>query len=272
MVIYRYQQQTLLNVKTMCLIALAYKKHPNYPFLLSANRDEFYNRPANFADYWKESPQLLAGRDCVAGGTWLGITTSGRFAAITNYSEEGSAGKTHPLSRGELSRTFLAGNKSAEKFLVDVRPNDKKYGGFNLLLMDNTGLFCYSNRDGNIIHLEPGVYGLSNHKIDTPWPKVKRAKKYFKELLKSQEVSHDQLFSATSDRKGVLKSMGPGIKFTASIESAKPMSAQFITSEDYGTRANTTIMINKQGLVQFRERNFLAHGQKGKQREYSFFL
>ncbi len=256
----------------MCLIALAYKQHPNYPFLLSANRDEFYKRPARAAHYWDEHPQLLAGRDIEAGGTWLGMTTSGQFAAITNYREEGSIGKTYPLSRGELSRNFLTGNQPAEAFLESIRDNDKSYAGFNLLLMDDTGLFCYSNRDSNIMTLEPGLYGLSNHQIDTPWPKVKRAKSCFEETLKHNEVSHDQLFLTISDSRPVGEDELPEINFDMDIEWAKQVSAQFIKSEDYGTRASTTILINKQGQVQFRERNFLASGQEGEQQDYCFSI
>jgi uncharacterized protein with NRDE domain len=256
----------------MCLIALAYKQHPNYPFLLSANRDEFYKRPARAAHYWEEHPQLLAGRDIEAGGTWLGMTTSGKFAAITNYREEGSAGKTYPLSRGELSLNFLTGNQSAEAFLEGIRANDKSYAGFNLLLMDGTGLFCYSNRDSSIMALEPGLYGLSNHQIDTPWPKVKRAKYCFEETLKHNEISHDQLFLTICDSSPVEEDELPEINFDMDIDWAKQVSAQFIKSEDYGTRASTTILINKEGQVQFRERNFLANGQQGEQRDYCFTI
>lgn len=256
----------------MCLIALAYKQHPNYPFLLSANRDEFYKRPAQAANYWEEHPQLLAGRDIEAGGTWLGITTNGRFAAITNYREEGSDGKTYPLSRGELSRNFLTGNEPAEAFLQRIKPNDKSYAGFNLLLMDDTGLFCYSNRDSTVIALQPGLYGLSNHQIDTPWPKVKRAKQRLGETLKNTKISHEQLFYTISDSNPVEANELPEIDFDMDLEWAKQVSAQFIKSEDYGTRASTTILIANDGQVKFRERNFLANGLESEQRDYCFAI
>lgn len=254
----------------MCLIALAYKQHPNYPFLLSANRDEFYKRPAQAAHYWEEHPQLLAGRDIEAGGTWLGITTGGRFAAITNYREEDSTGKTYPLSRGELTRNFLTSSQSAKSFLDGIRAKDKSYAGFNLLLMDDSGLFCYSNRDSATVPLEPGLYGLSNHQIDTPWPKVKRAKHCFEKALTNKTVDHDQLFWTISDSSPVKEEELPEIRFDMDIEWAKQVSAQFIKSEDYGTRASTTILIDNAGQVQFRERNFLANGQEGEQRDYCF--
>lgn len=256
----------------MCLIALAYKQHPNYPFLLSANRDEFYRRPTSAANYWQEYPQLIAGRDLEAGGTWLGITRQGRFAAITNYREEGASEKTYPLSRGELTRDFLTGSEHASEFLQAIRPQDKSYAGFNLLLMDDTGLYCYSNRDSEIQTLGPGVYGLSNLQIDTPWPKVKRAKTCFETILKQPVISHQELFSVISDSGPVAERELPEINFDIDIEWAKQVSAQFIKSEDYGTRASTTISIDRDGRTEFREQNFQPHGVEGERREFSFLI
>jgi len=253
----------------MCLITIAYKQHQQYPFLLSANRDEFYRRPTTCADFWPEHPSLLAGRDNEAGGTWLGLTREGRFAAITNY-REGPSSKDYPMSRGELTLKFLTGNLHAADFLESIHPQDQQYAGFNLLLMDNTGLYCYSNRDSQIQILKPGLYGLSNHQIDTPWPKVRLAKERLQQVLKHTKISHADLFATISDNTPVTEEELPDFNFDRDIEWAKQVSAQFVKSEDYGTRASTTILVNHEGDVQFREQNYLSCGREGATREFSF--
>jgi len=159
----------------MCLIVFAYNVHPSYRLVLAANRDEFYERPSSSADFWKDYPQVLAGRDLKEGGTWLGITKSGKYAAVTNYRDPSSL-KSDSLSRGRLVSSYLTGNQNPDKYLKNISSQVDKYDGFNLLLGDDNNLFVFSSRS-DMQKLKPGIYGLSNHLLDTNWPKVARSKK-----------------------------------------------------------------------------------------------
>jgi uncharacterized protein with NRDE domain len=159
----------------MCLIAFAYKTHPRYSLVVAANRDEFYRRPTAPVDFWPECPCVLAGRDLEQGGTWLGVSRDGRFAALTNYRDP-AANRPDARSRGELVRDYLCGSMSPQEYLERVKASGGDYNGFNLLVGDAGGLWYYSNRTDVVAAVAPGVHGLSNHLLDTPWPKVAKAK------------------------------------------------------------------------------------------------
>ncbi len=159
----------------MCLIVFAWRQHPDFPLIVAANRDEFYERPTLAADFWADHPEVLGGRDLKEMGTWLGITRKGRFAALTNYRDPLHVRADAP-SRGWLVRDFLTGERGAEDYLARLRDRGAAYNGFSLILGDAAGLYYYSNRgEEGPAALAPGVYGLSNHLLDTPWPKVRRA-------------------------------------------------------------------------------------------------
>ena len=169
----------------MCLIYLAWRRHPRYRLVVAANRDEYHARPAAAAHWWEDAPGVLAGRDLEAGGTWMGITRSGRFAAVTNYRDSvkpapgTGRGATAPAvapSRGTLVGAFLTGGESALAYLDRVAKEGHRYNGFSLLAMDGETLAFASNRARGVTLLEPGVFGLSNHLLDTPWPKVTSGK------------------------------------------------------------------------------------------------
>jgi uncharacterized protein with NRDE domain len=153
----------------MCLILLAYQTNPEYPFVLAANRDEFYDRPTESADFWADEPHILAGRDLQGGGTWLGLTRRGRFAALTNFRDPASLRADAP-SRGELVSRFLSGNEDAPSFLAWLRGNGARYNGFSLLFGTTDDLYHYCNRDDGG-PLAAGVHGLSNALLDTPGPR-----------------------------------------------------------------------------------------------------
>jgi len=155
----------------MCLILFAWQVHSDYPLILAGNRDEFYSRPTAPADFWDDHPQILAGRDLEHGGTWLGIHRSGRLAAVTNY-RDGRAARRGTRSRGELVSGFLTSDLAPEEYLQEVHRQHTAYDGFNLLIGTSDGLFSYSNRSEQLAEVEPGVHGLSNHLLDSPWPKV----------------------------------------------------------------------------------------------------
>ena len=171
----------------MCLIVIGWRAHPDYPLVVAANRDEFFARPSAPVDFWPEAPQILAGRDLEAGGTWLGVTRHGRFAALTNYRE---GGRQHPdaPSRGALVADYLAGTADAGAYLQAVAARGGDYNGFNLFAGDGERLGYYSNRSGEAATprwLSPGIYGLSNHLLDTPWPKLAAAKCAFTAALQT---------------------------------------------------------------------------------------
>ena len=237
----------------MCVIYLAYETHPDHPLILLANRDEFYDRPTAAAAYWEDHPQIYAGRDLVAGGTWLGITRGGRIAAVTNYRDQ-SAPKGN-RSRGELVAEFLKSEESPAKYLGGVQQRALQYSGFNLIVGDlsesGDGLFYFSNGGNGTRRLEPGVYGLSNHLLDTPWPKVARGKDRFQELLTSP-IDIETLLGLLRDESladdAELPDTGIG------YEKEKALSAIFIKTPIYGTRSSSVVTFDRSLAGRLEER------------------
>ncbi len=238
----------------MCLIVFAYDTHPSYTLVLAANRDEFYDRPAAPADFWKDHPEVLAGRDLKEKGTWLGITCQGRFAAITNYRDPASF-MFDAKSRGKLVKDFLCGKKNAEKFIEKISPHGAKYNGYNLILKDNDGVYYYSNRGGDKQKITAGIHGLSNHLLDTPWPKVIRGKKMMKEAMKHNGAAlEDALFALLADRRFPAPEKLPATGVGKDWE--KVLSPIFIKSPNYGTRSSTVLFVGKNRRVTFIEKVF----------------
>jgi uncharacterized protein with NRDE domain len=245
----------------MCLILFAYKHHPDYPLILAANRDEFYERSTSKAHFWEDHPGVLAGRDIKYGGTWMGITTGGRFAAVTNYRDLREF-REHPMSRGLMVKEFLTTHETPETFLEKVIPEQDKYNGFNLILGDLTSFVYYSNRGSETRALEPGIYGLSNHLIDTPWPKVTRSRDAFIRVLTgSGGVDPEPLFKILSDRNIAADQELPDTGF--GLEWERILSSPFIATASYGTRATTVLLVNNEGLVRFEERSFTDPDDQG---------
>lgn len=243
----------------MCLIIFALDTHPSYKLIVAANRDEFYDRPAAPADFWKDYPDLLAGRDLKEKGTWLGVTRQGKFAAITNYRDPASF-MFDAQSRGKLVKDFLCGKKSAEKFTKKISADDAKYNGYNLILQDNDGFYYYSNRGGETQKITPGIHGLSNHLLNTPWPKVKLGKKLMREALNNKGAAlEDGLFALLADRRFPPPDKLPATGVGKDWE--KVLSPIFIKSPHYGTRSSTVLLIGKNRRVTFIEKVF--NGEKG---------
>ena len=186
----------------MCVIFFAFNTRADYPLVLAANRDEFYNRPTAAAGYWEDYPDIYAGRDLVGGGTWLGVTRSGRFAAVTNYRD--TKGAIGTVSRGNLTADFLKGSGPAEEYLEAIKKRAGDFSGFNLIIGEINGarreIFHYSNRGGEIARLKPGIYGLSNHLLNTPWPKVRTGMERFSGLLAAGEIDREKIFGLLSDQ------------------------------------------------------------------------
>jgi uncharacterized protein with NRDE domain len=176
----------------MCLILLAWRSHPQYPLVFSGNRDEAYDRPSAAAQFWRDDPRIYGGRDLEKGGTWLALSLSGRLAAVTNYRERPKAAKM-PRSRGELAAQFLRGGDAPDIYLEQLVHSGAEYGPFSLIVGDGNSLWYCSNRAASngseppFRELPPGVYGLSNHLIDTPWLKVTSGKRRLARLLDTDE-------------------------------------------------------------------------------------
>jgi uncharacterized protein with NRDE domain len=252
----------------MCLLLLAVQKHPDYKLVLAANRDEYYDRPTAPAAFWDETSHLLAGKDLRAGGTWLGITKQGRIAAITNYRDPATI-KTNAPSRGKLVSGFLLGQESPKHFLEGLAQEKDRYNGFNLIIGENDQLYWFSNRGEEARKLSPGVYGLSNRLLDTPWPKVTRSKDVMARLISGQKnPSQDKLFHMLWDRTVAggdqLPNTGVGMAWE------RILSPIFITSPTYGTRSSTIILIDRHNVVTFTEKTFNSDPEHATSVEYNF--
>lgn len=238
----------------MCLILVGWQVHPAYPLVVAANRDEFHARPTAPAAFWDDA-QVFGGRDLEAGGTWLGASRDGRFAAVTNVREPGAAkGKR---SRGELTARFLLDQQAALAYVEALTPDD--YSGFNLLLGDRETLAYVSNRDPGHQILNPGVYGLSNHRLDTPWPKLLKARENFSRAL-DRLPDETAFFELLADRSIEADDRLPDTGVPLAWE--RLLSAVFVQSPDYGTRASTLLLRNAAGDMVLYEKSFAADGSQ----------
>lgn len=235
----------------MCLILIAYRCHPGYELLVAANRDEFHDRPTSPLAFWEDAPDLLAGRDLQEGGTWMGITCAGRFAALTNYRDPHRVKPGAP-SRGHLVSSYLQGAQSASAALERLRLSADRYNGFNLVLGDAAGLYYYSNCAGEPQRLEPGLYGLSNHLLDTPWPKLKRGVAMLRGVLEQQrDPTSDDLLPILTDRALAADAELP--QTGVPLEWERWLSAIFIDAPGYGTRSSTVLQIASGGAARIVE-------------------
>lgn len=255
----------------MCLILLAWQAHPRYPLVVAANRDEFFARPTAAADSWDDQPDILAGRDLSAGGTWLGITRQGRFAALTNFREPGNNRPDAP-TRGKLVRDFLAGAMPATEYLDELSRRASAFNGFNLLCGSLTdGLWHYSNRSdsGKPHRLAAGIYGLSNHLLDTPWPKVARGKSDLAKALAA--LPKDQpLFRLLRDTDIHQDEQLP--RTGVSLDWERILSAAFVVTPTYGTRSSTVVTVDGQDFLSFDEQTWLPGGLAGSRRRFHLKL
>ncbi len=237
----------------MCIIFFAYKTDPARPLIVAANRDEFYHRPTASAARWSDHPSIHAGRDLVHGGAWLGITDSGRFAAVTNFRDP--AAPNGPRSRGDLVRDFLTSDVGPMQYLADIESVASDFSGFNLIVGDTSELCYFSNRGDVPRRLDAGIYGLSNHLLDTPWPKVRNGRKAFGDALAGGEISADNLFAVLGD-----KTLAPDDELPETgigYEREKLLSAIFIETPVYGTRSSAVVIADSQWRLSLEERTFV---------------
>ena len=243
----------------MCLILLAHGVHPDYPLVIAANRDEYYQRQTAKAAFWQDHPQILAGRDLECMGTWMGVTRQGRFAAITNFRDPRER-KTDAPSRGTLVSEFLASEREPRAYLEEVAARAVDYNGFNLLAGDIDGVFYLSSRAGQVQEVSPGIHGLSNHLLDTPWPKVARGKQRLQAAL-AEEPGVEALLDLLHDREPAAESELPDTGIGTPME--RVLSPALIVSAQYGTRASTALLFGGDGSIHFAERTILPGGNIG---------
>lgn len=254
----------------MCLIVFAYDCHPRYTMILAANRDEYFKRPTASACFWDSHPEILAGRDLEMLGTWMGISRSGRWAALTNFRDPASQ-LANPKSRGRLVGNFLCGDTSPFDYLQDVVLARDSYNPFNLLVGDGAKLFFLCSKAAEIKELTPGLYGLSNQQLDYPWPKVQKSKQALAQYLDlSQEVEPQALFEILADEERAPDSQLPATGISYDLE--KLLSSIFIRGTDYGTRSSTVLLIDRQRRVRFVEKTFSPGQKEALEINYTFPL
>jgi uncharacterized protein with NRDE domain len=237
----------------MCLIFLSLNDHPNYKLIIATNRDEFYTRRTLQAQYWYDQPNILGGKDLFSLGTWMAMTTTGRIAMVTNYRDLTNIKKDAP-SRGHLVSDYLKGDEGPVPYMDKVSVNGSMYNGFNLIAGNPNELYYYSNYSKGVVPISPGVHGLSNHLLDTPWPKVSNGISGFKEILKSPEINPEKLFEFLYDEKQApdkdLPDTGVG------LEKERMLSSMFIKSPDYGSRCSTVLLVNRSNNALYHERTY----------------
>ncbi|MBL4585628.1 MAG: NRDE family protein [Flavobacteriales bacterium] len=236
----------------MCLCLFAIEQHDEFPFILLANRDEFRKRPSAKADFWKDEPQVLAGRDLQQMGTWLGINKTGSLAFLTNYRDMNSLKPDAP-SRGHLVSDFLIDGAQPKAYLKSIKKPDT-YNGFNLVVGTPKQLFYYSNVKGRITPITAGIHGLSNALLNSEWPKSEEGKAALSNAISENRLDSDNLFSILENTSRPADKKLP--KTGVSIDLERVLSSRFINTPDYGTVCSTVIKIDRNNNYFFEERTF----------------
>lgn len=256
----------------MCLILFAHQIYPQYPLVVAANRDEFFGRETRSAQFWEDENQgqVLAGKDLVLGGTWLGVNQQGRFAAVTNVRDP-SAETKKPLSRGELTLNFLTGDLEPMAYLNSLYANRDEYAGYNLLVGDGRELAYLNNQGATPSLLQPGVYGLSNALLDSPWPKVISGRNALKQCVEDGP-STDKLLQLMADRGQAEEEVLPETGVSRELE--KVLSSRFIHNpqRNYGTRCSTALIVDENNFLRFSEQNYDSEGSPQDRSYFEFPL
>ena len=235
----------------MCLIFLALNHHPNYKLIVAGNRDEFYHRKTASAQFWEDHQHIIGGRDLEAGGTWLAMTKAGKIGMVTNYRDPQNINPTAP-SRGHLVSDYLIQDERPDQYLQNISTNGRKYNGFNLIVGDTSELWYYSNYKKGMEKLSAGLYGLSNHLLETSWPKVLRGKEKIKPILANSIIDPEMLLDVLYDDELAADDRLPKTGLT--LERERALSSMFIKTEGYGSRCSTVILIDRNDKVEFTER------------------
>ena len=236
----------------MCFVLLAWRQQQSLPLLIAANRDEHFKRPTRTLHRWADSPDIIAGRDLEAGGSWFGINAAGRFAIVTNI-RIGSSPGTAGSSRGDLIPQFLNSKDSTQSFADDLLRRRHQYRPFNLLFGDSGEIHYLTSQQDSYTILNPGIYGLSNAELDTPWPKVTDGKRELADLVSEPQVAGDDLFSLLGDTRLYDDHLLPDTGVPIELE--RRLSARFIHGEEYGTRSSSVALFHADGRIRMEERN-----------------
>lgn len=236
----------------MCLFLCAIDCHPDYPLIVAANRDEYYDRPTRDLHLWQDYPQVVAGKDLHKGGTWFGVSKKGRWAAITNYREPDQINRS--TSRGTLVLDYLLTDQPPAVYLDELTSRADDFNGFNLVVGVRGEVRYFSNRHSEQKTLDTGIYGLSNHLIDTPWPKVIRGKDAMARIMQRRALSCDSLFNLLSDTKAAADHDLPNTGIDIGFE--RLLSSAFIQGNVYGTRSSTILLINQNNRLKLEERSY----------------
>lgn len=244
----------------MCLIVFAWRPGHSQPLVVAANRDEFHARPSLPLGRWEDAPWIIGGRDLEAGGTWMGITTGGRFAALTNIRAPGQPSALR--SRGELPERFLRADLPPPDYIAEVAERHGDYAGFNLLVGDHQSLWHFNSHSGTATTLEAGVYGLSNAGLDTPWPKLKKARTALAGELNQPDPERLLTLLAAPQPAAEHELPQTGVP----LEWERRLSSIFIVSPEYGTRASTALIRHADGALDILERSFGPDAPSGEVR------
>lgn len=235
----------------MCLVAFSWRTHPEYPLIISTNRDEFFERPTQAMHIWESG--FYAGKDLKSGGTWMGFHPNGRWSLLTNYRDFPNP-RNAKISRGKLVQDWLENDSSAEEYLKEIQKNQDQYDGFNLLVSDGEKLFYLSNYSPDIQEVQPGIYGLSNGLLNDPWPKVELAQQQLEQLIKT-EFSTNDLLNILKSKETYPPEKLPKTGIPTEMETS--LSAQLIRMPGkYGTVSAAAVVQHKSGLVELKQRSF----------------
>lgn len=251
----------------MCLIFISINNHPKYKLVIAANRDEFYARKTAAVSYWEDHPEVVGGRDLEANGTWMAMTRSGRIGMVTNYRDPKNINPNAP-TRGHLVSDYLLNGNDSEEYLKALHLNASKYNGFSLVIGKIDDLMYYSNYQSKIIKLAPGFYGLSNHLLDTPWPKVKKGKKRFQTILAKEAIDSADIFELLRDEGTASDNELPNTGLD--LERERALSAVFIKTPNYGSRCSTVVLVDKKNKVTYSERVYDLKNFDFEQKDFQF--
>jgi uncharacterized protein with NRDE domain len=252
----------------MCLLVLAWQAHRRYRLVVAANRDEYHRRPAAALARWS-APEILGGRDLEALGTWLALDRARRFGVVTNFRELQPPRPASP-SRGALIPRYLSGSGAPREFFAGLEGEAARYSGFNLLISDADSLWYGSNRATPFARaLDPGVYGLANELLDTPWPKLTRVRGGFEQwLARAAPASPQELFALLGDRTAAAEMAAPGEVGRPPADRERALSAPFVAHPEYGTRCSTVLLQEHDGRVYLAERRFAPGGEPAGETEF----
>ncbi|KXH87065.1 NRDE family protein [Sporosarcina sp. HYO08] len=251
----------------MCLITLHLKEHPIYKLIVAANRDEFYNRPTAPAHFWEDEPTILAGRDLLKGGTWLGVTKTGKFAALTNFRAP-SEMMPKEKSRGEIVSNYLKNQIAPKDYLENIQKDQHLYPGFNILVGNPDDLYYYSNQLPTIEKVTPGTHALSNHLLNTPWPKALKSRSNLRNyVLANKSIDTDVLFDLLTDQEQAPDEQLPDTGIGLNHE--RLLSPLFIQMPEYGTRSSSVLLIDQNNTITFVERTY-QNGAFANEKRFEF--